>query len=93
MTEGERLDALTLEEAKGILHQIGYFAEETLFFSLRFTAHQLEIIAGTEFGRTGSTEELIVEALEELGDEITADQNHGTLPKACELGGDPRDSL
>jgi hypothetical protein len=35
MTEGQQLDALTLDEAKGILHQIGYFETDTYFLSMQ----------------------------------------------------------
>lgn len=40
-TEAKQLDALTLDEAKGILQQLGWFADDTCFLSMRLTAPQL----------------------------------------------------
>ena len=39
-TQGKRLDELSGEEAKAILCQLGYFADDTHFLSLRFTDDQ-----------------------------------------------------
>ena len=44
MSEGQKLDALTLDEAKEILHQIGYFASDTCFLSMRLTDSELKIL-------------------------------------------------
>lgn len=43
-TEAEQLDAITLDEAKGILCQLGWFSGETCFFSMRLTAAQVRNI-------------------------------------------------
>ena len=42
--EQNELDALELSDAKTILHQLGYFADDTHFMSLRLTASELKAI-------------------------------------------------
>lgn len=40
-TEGQRLDALSHDEAKSILLHLGYFSDETYFLSLRLNGDEL----------------------------------------------------
>ena len=60
-TEGQQLDALTLDEAKGILCQLGYFAD-TLFLSLRFTEEEFDHFQRAA-ATTGLTSEQFISAL------------------------------
>ena len=61
MTEHHQLDALTLDEAKGILCQIGYFADDTCFLSLRLTPSQYSKIQDAANSTVCTTEELLAE--------------------------------
>ena len=42
--EAHELDNLTLDDAKGILHQLGYFSADTHFLSLRLTKQELDSV-------------------------------------------------
>jgi len=44
MSEAEKLDALTLEEAKGILLNMGYFRDDIVFLSCRFDPGVFDIV-------------------------------------------------
>jgi len=44
MSEGQQLDSLTLDEAKGILHQIGYFAADTCFLSMQLEDSEVKLL-------------------------------------------------
>lgn len=58
LTEDQRLDALSSGEAKAILFQIGYFADNTHFLSLRFTDEQFRWVQESiSFSGESSTEQ------------------------------------
>ena len=66
MIESQQLDELTLDEAKAILCQIGYFAEYTYFMSLRLTASQLDMIQFAAAVTPLTVEELLSELCHKL---------------------------
>ena len=69
--ESHELDSLELDDAKAILMQIGFFAEDTRFLSLRLSRAEFDDIALLSTVVSGTLEGNIARACRELYCQVT----------------------